>query len=48
MRNLFGFDLFAHLDGMRDGVNSGGVAEDRALEALVDHPAKLDVVIGEE
>ena len=47
-RNLFGFDLFAHLDGPGDGVNSGRVAEHRTLEALVDHPAKLDVVVGEE
>ena len=47
-RNLFGFDLFAHLYGARDGVNSGRVAEHRTLEALVDHAAKLHVVISEE
>ena len=47
-RNLFGFDLFAHLDGPGDGINSGRVAEHRTLEALVDHSAKLDVVVGEE
>ena len=39
-RNLFSFDLLADLDGMRDGVDSGGIAEHRALEALVDHPAE--------
>jgi hypothetical protein len=46
--NLFGFDFLADLHGMRNRVNPGGVTENRTLEALVDHPAKFDVVISEE
>jgi len=45
-RNFPGLDSFSDLDRMGDGVNPGRVAEDRTLEALVDHPAELDVVIG--
>ena len=47
-RNLPGFDFLADLDGVRNRVDSGGVAENRALEPLVNHPAKLDVVISKE
>ena len=45
-RNRFGLNLLAYSDRVRDGINPGRVAENRTLKALVNHPAKLDIVIG--
>src|SRR4029077_7392641 len=44
--NFLDFDLLAHLKGVWRGINAGRVAEHRTLETLVNHPAKLYVVIG--
>ena len=47
-RNFFGLNLLAYLHRMGNGIDAGRIAEDRALETLVDHSAKLDVVVGEK
>ena len=45
-RHRFGLNLLAYPDRVRYGINPGRVAENRTFKALVDHSAKLDVVIG--